>query len=390
MSKFREEKGELLQMVESRRKRTISNLTILPESNPDERGFWDGLNQRISQGKVIPIISNSVRNDRIFDIDADYELGLAQDEAKDPSVADLTVDEELAVQWATYLNYPFPDKNRLARVAVYNQVKSPSPGEAKANYLVFLKKLLLKLAEADENVPVDLIEELRRQSNTLNFSHIATELDYPQFKADQTDPLRLLARLPLPIYVTTSYYDFMERALRAEGRSPHIQICPWSDVPDMYANPNFIPTVEQPLVYHLHGFEQYPATLVLSEDDYMQFLVRVAKDTTDSKEPVIPLYLRGALANSSLILLGYRLQDWDFRVLFRGVIKSNPLQWRSVALQLNPTEQGGIINPKEAQEYLRQYFQYFREARFEVEWGNTDNFVSKLWREWDKWRQTRA
>jgi hypothetical protein len=52
---------------------------------------------------------------------------------------------------------------------------------------------------------------------------------------------------------------------------------------------------------------------VLTEDDYLDFLVKVSWDNT-----VIPPRIAEALTDSSLLLLGYHLQDWDFRVMFRG------------------------------------------------------------------------
>jgi hypothetical protein len=360
---------------------------------PREADFWEELDLRIQRGQVIPILGNSVRNDRIFDVDHDYDLGLA-DGKPHPRATQLNVEEELAEIWAEGIGYPLPDKHRLARVAVYNQVKSRDRAEAKRKYLRFLKECLLGIAAGDDRV-ADQVDELGSQVGSLSFSHIASTLGYPRFTQGCPDPLRLLARLPLPIYVTTSYYDFMERALYAEGRSPRSQICVWwVDPADRQAvdlsaehitDPGFVPSPENPLVYHLNGFEEYPESLVLSEDDYLDFLVRVSEEGKDSEAPLIPLYLSAALAQSSLLLLGYRLQDWDFRVLFRGLIKAKSTSLRkfSVAIQLDPLEQREITNSKEARRYLKDYF---RTENFEVEWGSTDSFVQKLCQQWDEWR----
>ena len=97
-----------------------------PSSRVQERvgpdSYWTELCQRISRdGQVIPVISNSVRNDRIFA--ADYEDdGTPVDE--DTYARELTIDEELAEVWAEEIGYPMPDKYQLARVAVYNRIKS--------------------------------------------------------------------------------------------------------------------------------------------------------------------------------------------------------------------------------------------------------------------------
>jgi hypothetical protein len=350
--------------------------------------LWGELNRRVKEGTVIPIISNSIRNDRIFAIDETPET--AKEEGAETQ--EIVVSEELAILWAEQLGYPFPDNDKLPRVALYNRVKSVDAEQAKIKYLTFLKHCLLDLAEEDENV-ADLAAELSSQIVTLNFADIASELDYPKFITGQEDPLRTLAKLPLTIYVTTSYYDFLERALQAEGKTPRTQVCFWSgqprDVaPEHRPDPNLVPTDDKPLVYHLYGFEKYPESLVLSEDDYLDFLVKIAEDT-DTQAPIIPLYLREALIESSLILLGYRLQDWDFRVLFRGIInaKHNSLRRFSLAIQLDPHQQQGIANVAEAQKYLQSYFE---PSKFRVEWGSSEEFIQKLWQEWNKWRQSQA
>jgi hypothetical protein len=363
------------------------------EQTVSEESFWKDLNLRIKRGEVIPIISNSARNDRIFDVDYDYDLGLSTGEA-DPHAEGLNVEEELAQEWAEEIGYPLlSDRHRLARVAVYNRVKSFDDQQAKTGYLRFLRQYLLDLAEEDQKV-ADLVADLREQADVLSFSEIACQLDYPSFKDVCDDTLRLLAKLPLPIYVTTSYYDFMERALQAEGKPSRTQICflfgePVGIAPEHCPDPSLVPTPEEPLVYHLHGLERYPESLVLSEDDYLEFLVRVSEESKESKAPLIPLYLSAALAESSLILLGYRLHDWDFRVVFRGLIKAKHISLRkfSLAIQLDPVEQREIANTEEARNYLKTYFE---PEKFIVEWGTTDSFVKKLCQKWDEWRGCQA
>ena len=39
----------------------------------------------------------------------------------------------------------------------------------------------------------------------------------------------------------------------------------------------FVPTPANPLVYHLHGHLEMPQSLVLTEDDYLEFLVRISR-----------------------------------------------------------------------------------------------------------------
>jgi hypothetical protein len=191
------------------------------------------------------------------------------------------------------------------------------------------------------------------------------------------DPLALLAKLPFPIYITTSYYDFLERALIKEGnKSPRTQVIQWGDRKFTESRETYTePTVGQPVVYHLFGLESDPPSLVMSEDDYMKFLVSVVADT-DTLNPVVPLRLKHALAQSHLLLLGYRLKDWDFRVLFRFILN----------YRIAKSGKKGIfiqIKPKRGDQNLLDYLQqYFNVERFDIEWKSPERFIQSLWTAW--------
>ena len=61
-------------------------------------------------------------------------------------------------------------------------------------------------------------------------------------------------------------------------------------------------------------------------------------EDTNTQNPIVPLKLREVLAESRLILLGYHMHDWEFRALFRLILKfrKNELSPRSAVLQLKP------------------------------------------------------
>ena len=347
-------------------------------------GFWEDIMPRINQGIVIPILSNSFRIEQIF---------REEKKESDPSEStlpeeDLTVEEQLAEEWANFVEYPLPDVHNLARIAQYFLVEQKDSIQARAKYIEFLKTLLLTIAQDDEEYG-DLVSNLKTQIHDQHFSEIVRQLDYPRFLQNAEDPLRLLARLPLPIYITTSYYDFLERALNAEGKTPHTQLCFWSGGgagvrAEHRSDPLYEPTPTQPVVYHLFGLEDYPQTLVLSEDDFMNFLMSVAQDI-NTQNPVVPLKLRQALAESPLLLLGYQLRDWDFRVLFRFILRfrREELSPRGMIIQLkqDPKRIGTV---EKALQYLSDYLD---KNQFDVEWTNTETFIRKLWDEWNKYRQ---
>jgi hypothetical protein len=220
----------------------------------------------------------------------------------------------------------------------------------------------------------NLRAEVEEQARDLTVSKMARRFGYPSLDSSQQNPLLVLAALPLPIYITTCYHDFLEVALREKGgKDPQSEVCIWHDglrgLPSVFAhNPDYQPTPERPLVYHLHGLDSYPESLVLTEDDYLDFLTNISKDNR-----AIHPRVRQALTDSSLVMIGYHPQDWDFRVIFRGLVVSRPPgMWKtSIAIQL---EHEPMI-----QEYVQRYL---RQAKFDVEWKEAGEFILDLYRGW--------
>lgn len=340
--------------------------------------LWGAFKPRILAREVLPIISNSVLDSLVFPLNLTDANGVTQNP-----------DELLAEMLAEKLDYPFPDRTRLARVAQYASYSGFDAGTAKSQYLSFLKETLLLFAEASDPAAV---KELRPHVDEpgYTFTRLAAELDYPQAPEGKPNPLNLLARIPLPVYVTTSFYGFMERALEQEGRRPITHVCFWDEqVPieaSHFYDPDFKLDPLTPVVYHLFGYEEAPSSLLLSEDDYLEFLKNIARKPTNSERPIIPTYLRDHLANSSLVMLGYRLAEWDFRMLFRGVIPLtiDKQRFKSLAIQLEPRQQKGISDVAKAEKYLTTYFD---KANFAVVWQDVFDFVCELWNRWDQWRQ---
>lgn len=341
----------------------------------------------IETGRVIPIISNSFRIEEIFRDDKELSALLASAPKHYDEVR--TFDQQLTKKWAEKIEYPMSDSHNLARVAQYRQVVSGFPERARMEYIRFLIERLLKINEDNEEYK-DMVIGLREHSQTLRFSDVVRQLDYPRFEPGVEDPLRLLAKLPLKIYVTTSYSDFLERALMAEEKMPRTQLCFYrvgkSTIrPEHLPDRDFKPTATNPAVVHLYGLEDYTNTLVLSEDDYMNFLMNAVEEI--NSQDYYPSYLRGALPESSLILLGYHMQDWDFRTLFRFGSKVRKIEavddelTPSVAIQFKPS-----LEQKEIEARSLQYLeQYFAKRNFRVKWTGAEEFVYELWDTWKKY-----
>jgi hypothetical protein len=259
-------------------------------------------------------------------------------------VPTLPLGREIAERWKGDNGYPLGDSYDLPRVAQYLAV------------------------QRDAMYPKERIqEELAR-------------LGPPDFD-DPLEPHAVLADLPLPLYITTNYDDFMTQALRHRLREPRQEICKWNRSYPVLREPAPLgedrthqPTPARPVVFHLHGRLGVPESLVLTEDDYLDFIV-----TLSERPDTLPHQVRGALSSTSLVFIGYALQDWDFRVLHRGlVVRSDPsLRRVSVTVQLRQT--------REAEEYLDTYF---KKIDVSVYWGDAATFARDLRERWESYKRS--
>ena len=94
----------------------------------------------------------------------------------------------------------------------------------------------------------------------------------------------LLADLPLPVYVTTAYDNYLVQALKTKNRDPRQELCRWNrfipEVESAFDEKGFKPTVANPVVFHLHGHDRAPESMVITEDEYLDFLVNTSRDGT--------------------------------------------------------------------------------------------------------------
>ena len=397
-AEVRQEKVRVISKRAGRRTRLIGRLpSQRTETASQEIAVyqWEELCDGINREKFIPVISNTVRMNHIFDVDHQSYLGAEPGDSmqyEDEGIGSggLNVSEELSMLWAEYIGYPIVGQANLAQVAEYNRAKYSDDRQAKTYFLEFLKLLLLNVVEADPEVTSSRIEDVRQSIDDLSFSDTVRRLGYPRYDETHRDPLKILARFPFPRYITTSYFDFLEDALRAEDKFPRTQLCLWNGEPtdvslEHQTDPDFKPTAREPLVYHLYGLEEYIETLVLSETDYLDFLVRVSQDV-DSRHAVIPLYLQAAMAESSLILLGYSRSDWDFRILDRVFRKSRTgsglRQRPDLMVMLEPLGVESIAERTKAQVYLNTYV---KETGSSIWWGSVGSFAEQLWERWLQW-----
>jgi hypothetical protein len=259
----------------------------------------------------------------------------------------LPTGSELSRRWAEEYRYPFADDTDLARVMQYAAVTTRDS--------VYIKQLVC--TELGASSPPDFSEP--------------------------TEPHALLADFPLRVFLTTNYDDFQVQALKKAGRQPRTAICPWYDNAPydqelFNSAAGLDPSPEEPLVYHLHGSAGTPTSLVLTEDDYLEFLVNIARAQAEDDRRLVPSSILAALTTRPLLFIGYSLQDWTFRVLFHGLLRAIPDIHRRphVSVQLPPPLNGAITDAEErAYQYLTRYLERWKISIF---WGTSTEFCTEL------------
>ena len=214
-------------------------------------------------------------------------------------------------------------------------------------------------------------------------SKMLREIKPPDFSKVKESPYLVLAGLNLPIFITTNYDHTLEEALRFRNKKPRSEICRWyDDLKVFLENANrrsifksrYKPSIEEPLVYHLHGDMDVPQSLVLTERDYIQFVINLSKE---KEKDILPSVVRTALATSSLLFVGYSLEEINFRIIFQGVLglQVGDLRETSISVQLPPRLSEN--KKKKALKYLREYI---KDKKVRVYWGDSDSFFKDLGR----------
>jgi hypothetical protein len=125
--------------------------------------------------------------------------------------------------------------------------------------------------------------------------------------------LRALAELDFPLVITTNYDQLFETALVLAGKQPRVSIYT-PDLQETVDHKN--PTPQSPVVFKVHGDIDRPETIVVTDEDYIQFVLRMSNK--DPYDP-LPLTLKYFLTAWTTIFVGYSLLDYNLRLLFKSL-----------------------------------------------------------------------
>jgi len=187
----------------------------------------------------------------------------------------------------------------------------------------------------------------------------------------------------------------MEEALsRTPRKNVESDFCKWNDklnkyvkaigISSIFEDLQYKPTEERPLVYHINGDMTIPGSMVLTERDYFEF---IAYSNKNEDKDILPAIVRKEISTSSLLFIGYSLEDINFRALFQGFLSfvrslDNVFRKPSIAVQIPPT----ISNREQIklQKYLERYTLNMFDVR--IYWGSTQDFLTDLEKRWNNFR----
>ena len=157
--------------------------------------------------------------------------------------------------------------------------------------------------------------------------------------------------VPHQLLVTTSYdlaleaafleageeFDVVSYVAAGPNRGKFCHISPNGtgrliDLPNTYATE--LSLEERTVILKLHGqvdrgVEREWESFVVTEDDYIDYLSR--SDVAGA----VPVALAAKLRRSHFLFLGYRMGDWNLRVILNRLWSDQPLSYRSWAVQPN-------------------------------------------------------
>jgi hypothetical protein len=305
--------------------------------------FWRTLVSKIRRGQCTPILGPGVAS----------EL--------------LPTSEDLARALSSG-HYPFPDTTDLRRVSQF--LGAVDNSEMRHRVLDQLTVSLRRhLGPSYDTAKIGRLADLQLDQ----WNHISQTFE--------TEIHQQLASLSLPLYVTTNFDKFLTLALEAKlGGNGKVrrETVVWRTSREDRASLDPPPSGDNPVVLHLFGTDQDPESMVLTEDDHLDYLARISHD----QEIFLPASINAFLAKNTLLFLGYRLEDLDLKVILRGLLTYLALtkyDRMQLAVQIEPERQDPAIQRAITdyfQQCLRQYFS--PKSDVQIYWGSAHQFMADL------------
>lgn len=245
-------------------------------------------------------------------------------------IADKIAEHQCILFLGAAVHSPSPD----GYPCVYPREKCPPTGRA-------LSELLADKSDFTDQDRTNLQRvsqyfESKRKSRYVLVEEIGKAINVGR---EPSPILRALARLEFPIVITTNYDHLYEMALDEKARQENPAAKPGESFDTCIYNPNntgkaktkdcsSTPDPKRPYLLKMHGDVKEPQSIVVTDEDYIQFVLRMS-----DKHPYHPVgkNVLTHLIRWPTLFIGYRLTDYNLRLLFKT------LRWHLDAAQIPPT-----------------------------------------------------
>ena len=160
-----------------------------------------------------------------------------------------------------------------------------------------------------------------------------------------TELYRNLAGIPFRFCINLGLDRFYYNALEKGGKKPAFDYYNFREVRSIFLE---APKEETPLVFNLFGAVDGPQSMILTEQDMLEFLVKIV-----SRDPPLQDILSGEFADreNSFLFLGFRFGKWHARILLH-ILKT--YDRREPSLALIPDETFDAVEKRCAAVYFHE------------------------------------
>ena len=174
-----------------------------------------------------------------------------------------------------------------------------------------------------------------------------------------------LARVPFPLVMTTCHDGLFQKALASADKPAATYAYHYRGEPRDIRELEEPPACDRPVVYHLFGNSANPDSLVLTENDLLDFFRNLI-----SARPKLPDSLKSHLRDKTFLFVGFGIRHWYIRFLLKLLIRALDLSAGAVAL-----ESLGEMDPREREQTV---LFYRRGTRVEVVEIDALTFVREI------------
>ena len=197
----------------------------------------------------------------------------------------------------------------------YSSIQRPPMGAELSRILAGRSRFTAKFpGEREDHLPRVALHYQVQEGRKALIDHVTSEVVGERAPSPM---LHALADLDFPLVMTTNYDSLFEMALQAKGKQPILSIYDPGGKAETLDSPLTTPDPRRPFISKIHGDIRQPESLVITDEDYIQFVLRMSQK--GPYDPV-PITFRYYFLKWPTLFVGYSLTDYNLRLLFKTLL----------------------------------------------------------------------